>query len=47
MSKVEDFLSKDEELEIVEAIRIAEVKNFGRNSCTYRKKYFLGSSRQS
>jgi uncharacterized membrane protein len=29
MSKVEDFLSKDEELEIVEAIRIAEAKTSG------------------
>lgn len=29
MSKVEDFLSKDEELEIVEAIRIAEIRTSG------------------
>lgn len=29
MSKVEDFLTKDEELEIVEAIRIAENKTSG------------------
>ncbi len=39
MSKTEDFLSKAEEQEIVQAIIEAEKKHFGRNQSAFRRTY--------
>jgi len=43
MSKVEDFLSKHDEEEIVEAIRIAEKNTSGEIRVHLEKKNFHGS----